>query len=138
MTALLWFGMVVAIWRTTRLLVKDEFPPVAALRSWFIETFGRRSQRTGELIGGKRWGALGFSIAYVWSCMWCMSFWVGLALWWLADRAAGLDIAYPWLLVAVASGVSGLVGSIEARIDQRYELAEMELERRREDSERGR
>lgn len=136
MIYLFWFGMVLTIWRVTRLLVKDEFPPTAALRAWHIDTFGQRHSQTGELIGGKRWGALGFSIAYVWSCMWCMSFWVGLALWWLAVGAAGIDVPWPWLLVAAGSGASGLIGSIEARIDQRYELAELELTRRREEAQR--
>lgn len=133
MIYLFWLGMVLTIWRVTRLLVKDEFPPTAALRAWHIDTFGQRHSQTGELIGGKRWGALGFSIAYVWSCMWCMSFWVGLVLVVIADQVVNLSVPYPALLVAVASGVSGLIGSIEARIDQRYELAELELTRRREE-----
>lgn len=132
MIYLFWFGMILATWRTTRLLVKDEFPPTARIRAKFIDTFGLLSLRTGELIGGKRWGALGFTVAYIWSCMWCMSFWVGLALWGVADGLLGLHVPWPWLLIAAGSGASGLIGSIEARIDQSYELAELELARKRE------
>jgi hypothetical protein len=136
MTYLLWFGMVVAIWRITRLLVKEDFPPVAGIRDWFINTFGIRSAMTGELASGRRWGVVGFSIAYIWTCMWCMSVWVGIGVWAVASFWLGLHVSYPALLIAVGSGLAGIIGALDERIDQRYELARLEIKRKTEELER--
>lgn len=135
MTYLLWFGMVVAIWRVTRLLVKEDFPPVVKIRDWSIDTFGRRNA-DNELVGGKRWGIVGYSIAYVWTCMWCMSVWVGIGMWAVVSFWLGLHVSYPFLLVAAGSGLAGIIGSLDERIDQRYELARLEIKRKTEESER--
>jgi hypothetical protein len=135
MTYLLWFGMVVAIWRITRLLVKEDFPPVERVRDWFIETFGRRNS-SGDLAAGKRWGIVGYSIAYVWTCMWCMSVWVGIGAWAVASLWLGLYVPYPALLIAAGSGLAGIIGALDERIDQRYELARLEIKRKTEESER--
>lgn len=130
MNWLLWFGLIVAIWSTTRLLIKDEFPPVRVTRDWFVATFGVRDERTGELVGGRPgWGVVGYSIAYIWTCPWCMSVWVGIALWLFADYALGFSVSLPWLLIAAGRVLTGLAGMLEARIDQNYEEAEVRLGR---------
>lgn len=128
MNWLLWIGMVLAIWSVTRLLIKDEFPPIRVARDWFIATFGVRHERTGELIGGRPgWGVVGYSIAYIWTCPWCMSVWVGAGLWLFADYALGFSVPLPWLLIAVGRGATGLLFMLEARVDQSYEEAERRL-----------
>jgi hypothetical protein len=125
MNWLLWFGLIVATYRTSRLLVKDEFPPTRALRDWVISTFAETAV-DGELIGGRKgWGLIGFSIAYVFTCMWCMSIYVSVALWWIAV-ALGFSVPLPWLLVAAASSVTGALGDLGARLDLSYELADAE------------
>ena len=114
MALLLFVGLVIANWRVSRLLVKDEFPPVLALRIWVFKTWAAVNEER-QVIGGKRWGILGYSIAYVFTCMWCMSFWVGLVLWGLADWR--LSVPFPWLAIAAGSGLSGIMALVEARLD---------------------
>lgn len=118
MTLLLFVGLVVAIWRVSRLLVKDEFPPVLAIRAWVFRELGQVDHE-GHIIAGRKWGPvpadLSYAIAYVFTCMWCMSFWVGLALWGLADWR--LSVPYPWLIIAAGSGLSGMMALVESRLD---------------------
>ncbi len=49
-------GLVLAIWRVTRLLVVDTLPAVRVVREWFISTFGVVSE-DGEVVAGRgyRW-----------------------------------------------------------------------------------
>ncbi len=119
-------GMVVAVWRATRLLVVDSFPPVRAVREWFISVFGAVSPE-GELVGGKRLGGVGFALAYVWTCSWCMSVWVGGAVWAAADWR--LSVPFPWLILAAGSALSGVMNMVEGEHDQRFELRRMEIEK---------
>ena len=118
MNLLLFVGLVVTIWRVTRLLIKDEFPPVLALRIWVFREFAWVDPN-GHVIGGRKWGpvptGLSHAIAYIFTCMWCMSFWVGLVVWALADWR--LSVPFPWLIIAAGSGLSGLMGQIEAKLD---------------------
>ncbi len=127
MTLPLFVGLTLAIWRITRLLLLDTFPPVKAIREWFLSVFAR-SDEQGNIIGGKRWGMLGYSLAYVWTCAWCMSVWVGLGVWALADWR--LSVPYPWLIVAAGSLISGLASQVEAAHEQRYALRQQELDER--------
>jgi hypothetical protein len=118
MRMLLFVGLVVAIWRVSRLLVKDEFPPALAVRVWVFRNLGQVDPG-GHLIAGRKWGPvpadLSYGIAYVFTCMWCMSFWVGLVIWALADWR--LSVPYPWLVIAAGSGLSGIMTQIESRLD---------------------
>lgn len=118
MTLLLFVGLVVAIWRVTRLLIKDEFPPVLALRIWVFREFARVDE-DGHVAGGRKWGpvpaGLSYAVAYIFTCMWCMSFWVGLVVWALADWR--LSVPYPWLIVAAGSGFSGIMSQIESKLE---------------------
>lgn len=118
MKLLLFVGLVIAIWRVTRLLVKDEFPPTLAIRVWAIYYFGVVTGRDEEhlsVTGGKRWGKLGHAIAYIFTCPWCMSFYVGLIVWGLADWR--LSVPYPWLIIAAGSGFSGVMSQVESRLE---------------------
>lgn len=132
---LLWFGLVFTIWRVTRLLVKDEFPPIKRPREWVLRTFWRPELNVDN---PKRpddvtrwlwfWRQVGHSLAYLATCPWCMSFWVGLAVWGIAVRV-GFSVPLPWVLIAVASGVSGLIAMVETRVDQAFEESERRLGR---------
>lgn len=120
-------GMIAAVWRLTRLLVVDEWPPVRATREWFIRTFGI-SDAAGNLTGGRRLGGLGYAVAYIWTCPWCMSPYVGALVWWAADWR--LSVPYPWLILAAGSGMSGVMSWIESEHEQRWKLRDRELEER--------
>lgn len=135
MNWLLWIGLVGATWRVTRLLIKDEFPPIRLVRDWIIETFWQdgfdvspKPPRGGVSRWSWFWAHVGHSFAYVWTCPWCMSVWVAAGLWWLAV-ANGFSVPLPWLMIAAASGFSGLMGAWDARTDQAYEEAEQRIER---------
>ncbi len=119
-------GMVLAIWRLTRLLVVDDFPPVRAVRDWFIKTFAVISPE-GEMTGGRHLGGLGHAVAYIWTCPWCMSVYVGAGVWAAADWR--LSVPYPWLILAAGSGLAGLMSWVEGEHEQRYKLRELEIER---------
>lgn len=80
-----------AVYRITRFVVADAFPPMAHFRDWVAGRFGEES-----------------SIAYLVECPWCMSVWLGglvvLASTLLLDRG----LPAPLLVWPTASGVAGL------------------------------
>ncbi len=123
----LFVALVPTIWRVTRLLVTDEFPPVRWLREAFLR-LGVTDER-GNLTGGigPRWISwLTHSIAYVWTCPWCMSPWAGAGVVALADIR--FSVAYPWLIVAIASLITGLAAQSEAEHEQRWKLAQRKID----------
>lgn len=117
-------GMIAAIWRLTRLLVSDDFPPVRATRDWFVRTFGVVDAE-GNLTGGRRLGGIGYAIAYVWTCPWCMSPYVGALVWAVADWR--LSVPFPWLILAAGSGLSGVMSWVESEHEQRWRLRDRDL-----------
>lgn len=134
MTFLLFAGLALAIVRVTRLLVVDEFPPVRLLREWILKACWNHDiaddaatpQRCQRFVFAARYA--GHSFAYVWTCPWCMSFWVGLGVWALTDRVSALSVPFPWLVVAVGSLLSGLLAMIEGEHEQRYKLRERQID----------
>jgi hypothetical protein len=84
-----------ATYRITRFLVRDTFPPVALLRARFEEKAGH-----------------GSSLAYLASCTWCASVYVGTAVWGATDRYTSVPL--PVLTIAAASAASGLLASWES------------------------
>lgn len=111
MTALWALALMITTWRVTRILVVENFPPAAALRDWVRDTFGVDNE-DGDLVGPKRWGLLGYSLAYLWTCQWCMSVWVGAAVY-AAWYWAGPGVMLPVVVVAAASGLAGLISMID-------------------------
>ena len=126
MTVVMLALLLLTIWRLTRLLVVDEFPPLRLLREWVIDTFGYVDEN-GELTRGRRLGGLGWSIAYLWTCPWCMSIWLGAGLVFLTDWR-WMHVPYPWLVVAVGSLASGWAHMLEAGFDQRWRLRQREID----------
>ena len=128
MTLLLFLCLAVAVVRVTRLLVLDEFPPTRAIREWFIATFATADADGNVIPDVPRWGRLApaaHSIAYVFTCAWCMSFWVGLAVWALADWR--LSVPYPWLMIALGSLLAGLISQYESQHELRWKLRDREF-----------
>lgn len=102
---------VLATHRLTRLVVRDSVPLVAVPRDWIFDTFGVYDAE-GNLVSGRIGGRWGWSLAYVFTCDWCMSIWVGyglLALCWFT----GVDMPVPWLVPLVASSITGLLAERE-------------------------
>ncbi|HET6481285.1 MAG TPA: DUF1360 domain-containing protein, partial [Actinoplanes sp.] len=108
-------------------LLIDKFPPVR----WLRETFLRlgTSDDEGNLTGGvgpRVLRGLTHSIAYVWTCPWCMSVWAGAGLVALAD--VWFSVPYPWLVVAAGSLATGLASQREAEHEQRWKLAQRKID----------
>jgi hypothetical protein len=109
--------VLVTIWRVTRLFVIDEFPPIRAARMWWIQTFAE-IQPDGSLGADRRWGWFGHALAYLWTCMWCMSVWVGLGV--VGVATVWVSIPGPWLVIAAGSALSGVMTWVEHEHDQRW------------------
>lgn len=96
MTVLVVILIVLATYRATRLLVVDEFPPIAVTRDWITKKAGPYS-----------------SIAYLVHCPWCTGMYVATALVVGTDWLTGHVVPVPALLILVASGVTGLIAAAE-------------------------
>jgi hypothetical protein len=112
--------------RVSRLLVADTLPIIDRPREWVKHHFGRFDSQ-GDLIGARRWGVVGWSIAYLLGCSWCMSVYVGASL--IFGPLGDVSIPLPWLWVAAASTVAGLLGGIvESEHELRYERMQAEID----------
>lgn len=80
-----------AAFRLTRLLVADEFPPIAAVREWVIE----RSD--------------GGPLSYLVTCPYCMGVWVGLGIAAARKFAPG---PWGWLARALALAAAASTASL--------------------------
>lgn len=129
MRILFLFALAVCAARLTRLLVLDEFPPVRGLRHWFISTFAT-VDRVGNVIADReRWGRLAgaaYSVAYVWTCPWCMSVWAAAVVWGIADWSwwglkADMSVPWPWAMIALTSMIAGWDSNLQGEHDRRYE-----------------
>jgi len=125
LTALVVLLTMLAVHRVTRLVVADEFPPVRAPREAIQDWFGEYDSR-GNLVGGRRLGGFGRSVAYLVTCPWCMSVWVGGGIVWAVDHWHGLPV--PFLVWAAASSFTGWAAAVEAAADQQHDLREHQLE----------
>lgn len=121
-------AMIAIIVRLTRLLIWDTFPPAAGLRHFMIKAFATVDSKGSVVPDVKRWGRLaklGHSIAYIWSCPWCMSIWVGALVW-------GISIWWPWLIwpaavVSLGSMLAGWDNYLDDEHEKRSKLAERKL-----------
>lgn len=123
-----WVVLTFAVVSVTRFLLTDEFPPIANLREGIIEWFAVIDPHTGDLVSGRRWGKLGYSIAYLWTCYWCMSVWVGFAvlgICWLA----GVYVWMGWLFPVVARLATGAWAMVENRHEASMREANQRIRR---------
>lgn len=114
--------------RLTRLAVKDEVPVVKVPRDAAI----RFLDPTPEMVAARpglmgHWGNIGRALAYLLECPWCMSAYTGGLVVFVTDLF--VSVPAPFLVWIAASTITGLIGNVEARHDQAYELAEIEKRR---------
>lgn len=122
-------------WRLTRLLVIDEFPPVRVLRHWFIRTFASVNRFGQVERDTAQWGRLAgvaYSLAYVWTCPWCMSVWAGAAVWGIADWSwwglkSDMSVPWPWAMIALTSLLAGWDANLQGEHDKRWEIMDRRL-----------
>jgi uncharacterized protein DUF1360 len=121
--------------RLTRLLVVDEFPPVKGLRHWFVRIFAAVDRLGNVVPDRERWGRLAgaaHSVAYVWTCPWCMSVWAAAAIWGIADWSfwgikADMSVPWPWAMIALTSLLAGWDANLQGEHDKRWERLDREL-----------
>lgn len=105
-----------ATFRLTRLIIKDEFPPVKWPRdkilNWLdpddeykIEWLAKHG--TGLEPPDGHLGAVGRSLAYLLACPWCMSVWVGAGLTYATTFY--VTVPLPWLVWAGACAAAGIL-----------------------------
>jgi hypothetical protein len=87
--------LALTVYRLTRLVVRDEFPPVARPREWVIRRLGADHP-----------------VAYLVECPWCMSFWVAAAVVVVVDCATSTSVPLPALWVPALSATTGLIGNL--------------------------
>lgn len=106
-STVVWFLAVLtclATYRVTRLIVTDTLPVIATPR-WAVVRYLATLDRDGNITGARRWGTLGWSVAYLVTCPWCMSGWVAAGL--VGTECLVLPhVPYPWLLWLGAWAVS--------------------------------
>lgn len=139
MTATLVILLVLAVYRLTRLVTRDNLPLIAMPREAFVLRWGaytgvarerdevRRNWivRLWRFFWGGQWPSIDGahrtnlvmkSLAYLWECDWCMSIWVGGAVVWTSTNF--VNTPYPWLLWLAASAMTGLLTNIEERLEK--------------------
>lgn len=125
----LWFLLVLyvlATHRITRLAVEDKIPIIAKPRDAIVGYFGQ-FDATGTLVAGRQLGVVGWSVAYLLTCPWCMSVWVGAGL--VFTLGGWVSTPLPWLWVAAGSSVTGfLSGVLESEHELRYEKMRAEID----------
>lgn len=126
---LLYLLLALATHRATRLLVEDELPLVKVPRDKVTDYFGQYDQ-AGRLVAGRRLGRLGWSIAYLVGCPWCMSVWVATGL--VFAVGAVTSVPLPWLAIAVASSVTGWAAQAESEHEQRWAQRDLQLRAERQ------
>jgi hypothetical protein len=122
--------LVICAWRLTRFLVLDEFPPIRGVRHWFARTFATVDRFGNLRKDPEKWGKLAsgaYSVAYVWTCPWCMSPWAAAIVWAIADRPwwgakADMSVPWPWGILALTSLLAGWDSNLQGEHDKRWEI----------------
>lgn len=102
--------------RVTRLITRDHLPLVAIPRTAIIQWLDPVMVIDGEPIKPtpkRPLGVVGWSVAFLLECDWCMSVWVAGALVAAEYWGFNLPVPYPLLLWAMASTITGLVANHE-------------------------
>ena len=92
------------VYRTTRFVIEDTWPPVGVPRSHLLKFFDGH------------WGALGRTLHYLFTCPWCMSVWVGGGI--IYALTFFVSVPLPILVWASASAVTGLLANVEERLSK--------------------
>lgn len=116
-----WLSVVLiflATYRGTRLVTRDKLPLIDLPREAFVQRWGVYTDAGDKTrsISGKPTNLFMRSLAYLWECDWCMSMWVAGAVVYAATWT--VETPYPWLLWASASAMTGLLTTLEMRLDK--------------------
>lgn len=83
--------------RATRLITRDDFPPILWLRSFVVELSTARHHWLADLI----------------TCPWCTGVWLGAGITWLTDATVRGGLPAPVLVWATAAATAGWLGKAD-------------------------
>lgn len=107
--------VILTIYRVTRLVIEDTFPPIGVPRTHLINWWAPDGDWVAEHPHAQpHWGALGRSLRYLFSCPWCMSVWLGPLIIW--GTMQFYSVPAPVLVWAAASGLTGLMSALEEKL----------------------
>jgi hypothetical protein len=105
-----------AVHRLTRLLTRDHLPLIAVPRQKIVEYLDPAGVVDGVPVvptPTRPWGVVGWSLAFLLECDWCMSVWVAAAVVGVETWQLRLGWLFAVLLGLTASSVTGLVAQHE-------------------------
>lgn len=113
-----------AVYRGTRLLVADALPFVSVPRRWLVRILDPRDEQRQRTEPAPL-GGFGRSIAYLITCEWCTSAYVGALIVWATTR--WISVPVPLLVWAASSAFTGLTAAWEGWNEQKFKLAEARM-----------
>lgn len=98
--------LALGVYRITRLLGWDEFPPIARWRDRLLDKRPTRQLTNDQSVPAFVFGRP--TLAAGWQCPYCLGFWVGLLVWllWLAVPDFTVYLMAPFALNAVVGIVA--------------------------------
>lgn len=105
-----------AVHRATRLLTRDHLPLIAVPRQKITMYLDPPMIIDGVPVDPepkRPLGVIGWSLAFLLECDWCMSVWISAGIVSLEVFTFHLNVPYPLLLGAAASTITGLIAQHE-------------------------
>lgn len=104
--------IILTVYRITRVVTRDRFPLVHYPRTYAVAYFDPDPEhRQHYPWARKRGGWVGESIAYLVTCDWCVSTYVGAGVVWLTTLWWSVPV--PYLVWAASSAITGLIAQRE-------------------------
>jgi hypothetical protein len=103
------------IFRVTRFVIEDTWPPIGVPRKWLLNYWDPDLDWIAEREGARpHWGRLGPVLRYLFSCPWCMSVWLGPIVIYVTMQ--WYEVPAPVLVWIAGSAVTGLLAGLEEKL----------------------
>lgn len=99
--------IMLTIFRVTRFIVQDTFPPLGVPRDHLINWWSPDEDWIADHPKATaHWGPLGRSLRYLFTCPWCMSVWVGPPVIWAFTLYVSVPLPVAvWIVGSAATGL---------------------------------
>lgn len=132
---LLYLLIAVAVHSATRFLVADKFPPVRVVRDWIRKVCDPRDENSARIRFDhaitRGVVAVLRSVAYLVTCEWCTSAYVGALIIWAATEVTSVPL--PVLLWAATRATSGWAANLEGWAETWWKLQQVKFWQANED-----
>jgi hypothetical protein len=103
------------IYRSTRFVIEDTWPPIGVPRKWLINYWDPDLDWLDEHPTARpHWGKIGPVLRYLFSCPWCMSVWIGPIV--IIVTMQWYEVPAPFLVWIAGSAITGLLASLEDKL----------------------